>query len=117
MPAREAGIILMARGSRHFLPSAITQRIIHTLPITRVPGDGTPLSTWDGRVVTAVPLGEDAHAVLCEVDGETIALSGVAVERTGFFEAAEGGVLVEGQRVPLLSLSAELSRVREGGAA
>lgn len=116
MPGREAGIVLRAHGSRHFLPSAVTERIVSAPTVTRVPGDGTPLVAFGGRVLTALLLGDDGHAVLCVVDGETVALSGVAVERAGFFEPAEGGgITLEGERVPLLDLAPHLARVRHSG--
>ncbi len=64
MAAREAGIVLLAHGSRHFLPSAVTERIVPAPTLTRVPGDGTPLAAFGGRVMTALLLGDAGHAVL-----------------------------------------------------
>jgi hypothetical protein len=66
--------------------------------------------------MTALLLGDDGHAVLCVVNGETVALSGVAVERTGFFEPADGGgVTLDGERVPPLDVALHLARVRDAG--
>ena len=62
-----------------------------------------------GEVVAVLALGEPSgELLLCEFEGQSVALSGLAAERVGFWPASGSGVSVDGVTVPALDLSAAL---------
>ncbi len=62
-----------------------------------------------GEVVAVLALGEPSgELLLCEFNGQAVALSGLSAERVGFWPASESGVSVDGLTVPALDLSAAL---------
>jgi hypothetical protein len=62
-----------------------------------------------GEVVAVLALGEPSgELLLCEFEGQAVALSGLSADRVGFWPASESGVRVEGVTVPALDLSAAL---------
>jgi len=66
-----------------------------------------------GEVVAVVRLGEPSgELLLCEFDGQSVALSGLSAERVGFWPANDSGVSVEGVHVPALDLSEALKKFR-----
>jgi len=59
-----------------------------------------------GEVVAVLALGEPSTELLvCEFEGQAVALSGLCAERVGFWPASESGVSVDGVSVPALDLS------------
>jgi len=66
-----------------------------------------------GEVVAVLVLGEPSgELLLCEFDGQAVALSGLSAERVGFWPASESGVRVDGVTVPALDLSDALKQFR-----
>jgi hypothetical protein len=64
-----------------------------------------------GDVVAVLELAEPCGVlVLCEVDGQGLALSGLSAERAGFWPASGSGVSVDGTEVPALDLGALLTQ-------
>jgi hypothetical protein len=62
-----------------------------------------------GDVVAVIALGEPSgELLLCEFQGQAVALSGLSADRVGFWPASESGVSVDGQNVPDLDLGAAL---------
>jgi hypothetical protein len=62
-----------------------------------------------GEVVAVLALGEpSSELLLCEFEGQAVALSGLSADRVGFWPASESGVNVEGVTVPALDLGAAL---------
>jgi len=69
-----------------------------------------------GEVVAVLELGQPSGLlVLCELDGQTLALSGLEPERVGFWPESEHGVNVDGQAVPALDLHAALKQFQSTG--
>jgi hypothetical protein len=71
-----------------------------------------------GQVVAVLALAEpSSELLLCEFEGEVVALSGLSAERVGFWPASESGVSVEGVTVPALDLRAALTQfaIPDGG--
>jgi len=63
--------------------------------------------------VAVLSLGESSgELLLCEFDGQAVALSGLSAERVGFWPASDSGVTVDGVAVPALDLSEALKRFR-----
>jgi hypothetical protein len=68
-----------------------------------------------GEVVAVLVLGEASGELLvCELDGQAVALSGLSADRVGFWPASESGVSVDGVTVPTLDLSDALEQFRGG---
>jgi len=66
-----------------------------------------------GEVVAVLVLGEPSgELLLCEFDGQAVALSGLSAERVGFWPASESGVKVDGVIVPALDLSDAMKQFR-----
>jgi hypothetical protein len=66
-----------------------------------------------GEVVAVLVLGEaSGELLLCEFDGQAVALSGLSADRVGFWPASEAGVSVDGTIVPALDISEALKEFR-----
>ena len=62
-----------------------------------------------GEVVAVLALGEPSgELLLCDFDGQAVAVSGLSADRVGFWPASESGVSVDGVSVPALDLGAAL---------
>jgi hypothetical protein len=69
-----------------------------------------------GEVVAVVELGEPSGVlVVCELDGQALALSGLFAEKVGVWPATEAGVNVDGVNVPALDLGAALEHFQRNG--
>jgi len=69
-----------------------------------------------GQVVAVVELGEPSGIlVVCELDGQALALSGLLAERVGAWPETEAGVNVDGVNVPALDLNAALAQFQNSG--
>jgi hypothetical protein len=111
-----------------FLPAEIAVRVAALGAIRRVPGLRLPalgIALADGEVVTVLEIGSSAalpatyrpgedwsvpgcdRAVLCDVGGQRLALTGGAIVATGVFESAENGAVVwRGAEVPTIDVRA-----------
>jgi hypothetical protein len=83
--------------------------------LSPVPGSHVKLALVKGRVLSVLELGPpSSHLVVCVVDGEPVGLSGVNVERSGFFDARADGVEVDGAIVSAFDVAAVIAdRKRE----
>ncbi|MCC6555300.1 MAG: hypothetical protein IT372_20255 [Polyangiaceae bacterium] len=109
-------MVMRVEGALRFIPHEVARRVAALAAKTPVigleaPGWGVALA--DGEVVTVLSLTRGAasrpaprlrwqpggdwpvpgahHAILCDVGGTTVALTGGEIVATGIFEAAEGG--------------------------
>jgi hypothetical protein len=110
-----------------FLPSEIAIRVAALGAVRRVPGLRRPaigIALADGEVVTVFEIGSSAaaspmyrpgedwsvpgcdRAVLCNVGGQRLALTGGTIVATGVFEGAGEAVLWRGAEVPTLDVRA-----------
>jgi hypothetical protein len=96
------GIVVLVGNKPAFVPASVAQRIVRRPVISWVPGAPLGMALIAGRVVPVVEIGDGSDALVCEVEGEPIALAGVSGVRSGFFEATEQGVDLDGERVALL---------------
>lgn len=118
--------------ARWFLPDDVVVRVTMLAASTTVPGTRAPaagIALADGEVVTVLAIGdredgppvdEDgwpmpgaAQAVLCDVGGERVALTGGTVVATGWFDAAgqdHEGVTYRGAIAPTLDVRALRAR-------
>jgi hypothetical protein len=111
-----------------FLPAEIASRVAAIGAVRRVPGLRLPaigIALADGEVVTVFEVGSSGaasptyrpgedwsvpgcdRAVLCNVGGQHLALTGGTIVATGVFEGADGGAVVwRGAVVPTLDVRA-----------
>jgi hypothetical protein len=111
-----------------FLPAEIAVRVAALGAIRRVPGLRLPalgIALADGEVVTVFEIGNSAHApaayrpgedwsvpgcdraVLCNVGGQRLALTGGTIVATGVFDSSPNGVVVwRGIEAPTLDIRA-----------
>jgi hypothetical protein len=107
---RHAGLLVEHRGALRFIPVNVAQRIVRRDAISRVVGSELGMTLFEGRVISVIELGSShrSELVVCDVDGESVALAGLSVLASGFFEAREEGVLSDAGTAPLLDVAAEV---------
>lgn len=83
--ASRGGLVVRVGDEARLLDGRLVRRVIREPVITKVPGAEPPLSGAsfiDDEVVAVFALGsERGPAVLCDVDGERVLLTGLAVVR------------------------------------
>ncbi len=104
MMASMAGIVVRVGGTLGFLPASVARRLSRQPTVSRVPGSALGMTLVDGHVVPVLELGSEPDTLICELEGEPLALSGVQGIRCGRFEAEDGGVLLDGTLVRPLDL-------------
>ncbi len=104
-----AGLLVRRAGELAFLSASVAQKLVPLPRLTKIPWDTAQMALVGGEVLAVLELGEPSGVlVVCEVDGQALALSGLAAERAGFWPEHESGVNVDGVHVPALDLSAAL---------
>lgn len=112
MPER-AGLLVRRTGQWSFLSARVVKSLVPLPRLTKLPWDSLQMALIGGEVVAVLELGEPSGVlVLCDVDGQALALSGLSAERAGFWPEHEGGVNVDGALVPALDLAAMLTQFR-----
>ncbi|HYP98335.1 MAG TPA: hypothetical protein VER96_06655 [Polyangiaceae bacterium] len=113
--AQRAGLLVQHGGELAFLPASVARWILPLPRLTRVPWDSAQMALVGGEVVAVLPLGEPSgELVLCELDGQAVALSGLYAHRVGFWPSSSTGVEVDGIDIPMLDLSEALKEFRSG---
>lgn len=111
--AQRAGLLVRRGAELSFLPASVARWLMPLPRLTRVPWDSAQMALVGGEVVAVLPLAEPgSELLLCELDGQAVALSGLSAERVGFWPASGTGVNVDGVDVPMLDLSHALKRFR-----
>ena len=96
-----AGVVVSLDDRLYFVPADVAGSIVQRPVVTRVPGTPIGMALVAGRVVTVIDVGPRRdELLLCEVDGEPLALSGLSVHGSGFYEQEGDQVRVDGQLVP-----------------
>ena len=113
---RAAGILIRHLGSLCFLPVAVAQRVVSRPVISTVPGTLLGMTVVAGRVLPVVDLRRQPgrrplQIVVCDIDGEQVAIAGISAVASGFFDACEGGVKIGDEVVPTLDVAAEVQRI------
>lgn len=108
-----AGMLVEYGAEPYFVPAELARRVVRRSVISSVPGTRLGITLYEGRVIPVLGLraaaGEDL--LVCELDGELVAVAGVRVLRAGFFEPDAGGVRLDGRVVAPLDLPGELEAV------
>ena len=109
MDANAAGVVVGLDGELYFLPAGVAERIVPRPVVTRVPGTAIGMALIAGRVVPVIDLSpRREELLLCEVDGEPLALSGLAVHGAGFYPRDDDGVRVDGELVRELDVKSAI---------
>jgi hypothetical protein len=100
-------------GELAFLPASVARWLLPLPRLTKIPWDSAQMALVGGEVVAVLVLGEPSgELLLCELDGQAVALSGLSADRVGFWPEHESGVSVDGVLVPTLDLSHALKQFR-----
>lgn len=111
--AQRAGLLVRSGGKLAFLPASVARSLLPLPRLTKIPWDSAQMALVGGEVVAVLVLGEPSgELLLCEFDGQAVALSGLSAERVGFWPASESGVKVDGVIVPALDLSDAMKQFR-----
>ena len=109
--APRAGLLVKRDGERLFLAASIARHLVPLPRLTKLPWDSAQMALVGGEVVAVLELAPPSSVlVLCEHDGQALALSGLNAEQVGFWPASEAGVQVDGVHVEALDLSAALAQ-------
>ena len=108
--APRAGLLVQRGGERLFLSASVARHLVPLPRLTKLPWDSAQMALVGGEILAVVELGEPSGMlVICEHDGQALALSGLHAERAGFWPATEAGVSVDGTSVATLDLGAALA--------
>ena len=110
MPQR-AGLLVRRAGEQSFLPASVARSLVPLPRLTKIPWDSAQMALVGGEIVAVLELGDPCGVlVLCDVDGQALALSGLSAERVGIWPESGSGVNVDGVRVPTLDLARVLEQ-------
>jgi hypothetical protein len=112
--APRAGLLVKRGSERLFLAASIARHWVPLPRLTQLPWDSAQMALVGGEIVAVIELAPPSFALLlCEYEGQTLALSGLKAEQVGFWPAADDGVSVEGVAVPALDLGAALAQFHD----
>ena len=107
------GLLVRYRGKLSFIQSTVVRFIRYDVAVTRFPGTELGMALLTGRIVPVILLGQDNKAlVVCELDGESVAFSGLEPIRSGFFEGNEQRPLESGELIPVFPIRDLIEKAR-----
>ncbi len=105
MPARRAGLVLRGKQGLLFIAAQVAKGLVPRQEVSRIPGTELGMALVGGEVVPVLSLGENEDVlVLCDVEGELIAFSGLVPQAAGFFEPTDQGVRYGSERADEINL-------------
>jgi hypothetical protein len=108
-----SGLLVRNDGKLAFIPSALVRFIRYDVVVTPFPGTELGMALLGGRVVPVIAVGREGKAlIVCEVDGETFAFSGLEPLKSGFFEGNEQQLIEANEAVPLLPIRDYIEQAR-----
>ena len=111
--ALRAGLLVKRSGERLFLSASLARHLVPLPRLTQLPWDSAHMTLVGGEVVAVLELGPASGVlVLCEHEGQAVALSGLDAEQVGFWPASDAGVRIDGANVPALDLGAALAQFK-----
>lgn len=112
--APRAGLLVRRGGELSFLSAGVAKSLVPQPRLTKLPWDSAQMALVAGDVVAVLELAEPSGVlVLCEIDGQPLALSGLTAERAGLWPASGTGVNVDGTDVPALELDSVLTQFQQ----
>jgi hypothetical protein len=116
------GLLVRYRGGRlgttegpalAFIASTVVRFIRYDVTVSRFPGSVLGMALITGRIVPVISLGKETNAlIVCELDGEAIAFSGLEPIRSGFFEGSDTKAIESGENVPEFPIREMVERAR-----
>lgn len=109
-----AGVVVSLDEALYFVPAEVAGSIVQRPVVTRVPGTSIGMALIGGRVVAVIDVGPRRdELLLCEIESEPFALSGLSVQGSGFYpvegdQVRVGDQLVSGFDVKGALVKAEL---------
>ena len=111
MDGNVAGVVVGLDNELYFVPAGVAEGIVQRPVVTRVPGTAIGMALIGGRIVPVIDLSPRREELLvCDVDGEPLALSGLAVHGTGFYPREDDGVRVDGELLRELDVKSAVRR-------
>jgi hypothetical protein len=112
--SRRPGILVRAGGELGFVPADVARQVVPLPTLSPVATTPLQMAVVSGHVVPVIALGSPTRALLvCELEGEAIAFSGLEVERAGAFDGVDGGVVVGERTVRDLDLPGALRSLEQ----
>jgi hypothetical protein len=109
--AERAGLLVRRGNERLFLAANVAKHLVPLPRLTTIPWDSAQMALVGGEVIAVVELGEPSGTlVVCELDGQALALSGLFAERVGVWPESGAGVVVDGVDVHPFDLNAALEQ-------
>jgi hypothetical protein len=110
---RTAGVVVELNGRLCFVPATIAQRIVPKPVVSHVPGSDLGMALVGGRVTSVIDVEEGgADLLVCDIDGEAVALSGLKICGCGFYAKRERGIALGNEIVPELDVTTLIHRRR-----
>jgi hypothetical protein len=114
--AERSGLLVRLDGALAFLPANRVRCLVPLSRLTKIPWDSAQMALVGGEVVAVLELSQPRGVlVLCEVDGQGVALSGLSAERVGRWPESDSGVNVDGVHVPALDLGLAIAQFQKSG--
>lgn len=111
--ARSAGVVVEFEGRLCFVPANVAQRIVSKPVVSRVPATELGMALVNGRVTSVIDVEQGGSDLLvCDIEGEAVALSGLKVYGCGFYPRRGNGIALGNELVPELDVTALLHRRR-----
>ena len=108
---RAAGVVVEYDQSLFFVSASVAQRIVPKPVVSRVPGTELGIALVNGRVTSVVDVEQRGGELLvCDVEGEAVAFSGMKVVGCGFYPRRANGIALGDELVPELDVTTLLRR-------
>jgi hypothetical protein len=99
------GVVVRIQGTFQFVSADTVHAIAPAPATTQVAGTSVGIALLGGRIALVLPLGEPTStALLCDVDGDPMVVTGAAAVATGYYERVDDGVIFDGQVIPTLDI-------------
>jgi len=111
--SERAGLLVRRGEERWFIPAHIARHLVPEPRLSGLPWDSVRMALVGGAVVTVLEFGDSSGVlILCELSGQSLAVSGLTPERAGFWPPSERGVRVGDADLPELDLLSALNALR-----
>jgi hypothetical protein len=108
------GVVVRVQGTLQFVSADTVHAIAPGPATTQVAGTSVGIALLGGHIALVLPLGEPTStALLCDVDGDPVVVTGTAAVATGYYERVDDGVFFDGQVIPTLDIVERYRQVEE----
>lgn len=105
MTLERGGLIVRLEQGRRFVPASSAKSVLSDITVAPLPGSRFGMGLAEGRILLVLPISQvGTDFVVCEIEGESVALSGLAVIASGVFPSGGNQVHYEDEWVPELDL-------------